>query len=256
MTGSNRPSFGAILAAALLAIVIPELAAAHAQWLLVQPARCAPGDSVHLELGSGHAFPTSEAAEDPDEAAVWAVAPDGTRRQLTMLVAGTALRTSYLPAAPGCHRVFFAADRGVISRTADGWQDGGRDVWPDTELSLNYFIGSLAPVMVGQGEWMAEPLGLPLELQVEAAAMDSVHLRAYLAGTPAAELEIRLWAKGGGFAPIGMTDGDGRFVFAQNLATGDRLFLSATYTRDWEPGSRCDRDMFRCNLVLDRALLR
>jgi len=246
----------AVLAALPISLLGAGSAAAHAQWLLAHASVCAPGDSVRVELGSGHAFPQSDTAEDPEEAAVWSVAPDGTRRRLTMRVQGSRLESVFVPDSYGCHRLFFEVDRGLISRTAEGWSDGGRDRWPDAEQCLHYFIGSSTCVSCGSGVWESAALGLPLEVQVEAIEAGSVVVRAYLAGAPAPDLEIRLWDAATGFALLGRTDADGRYHIAGDLATDDGLFLSATYYRDWEPGGNCDRDVFRFNVIVPASLVR
>lgn len=234
----------------------PTLAGAHAQWLLTRNPVTAPGDSVSVELGSGHAFPLSEMAEEPGEAVVQVVGPDGIIQDLEMFVAGPALRGDFIPTTTGSHRVFFKVDRGEISRTEDGWQDGDRQQWPQADMCLNYFIGAMAFVQVGEASWSSEPLGLPLELQVEKAGPESLTLKAYMHGKPAPDLGLRVWHKGEGFVSLGTTDADGRLVYKDIEAGAESLLISATYQREKPEGNACDEDLFRFNIVVDRRQLR
>jgi hypothetical protein len=231
------------------------MAAAHAQWLLVREPLCSVGDTITVELGSGHDFPKSDMAEAPDEAAVWAVAPDGTRQRLSMNPRETDLSAWYVPGQEGCHRVFFEVNRGVISRTAEGWQDGGRDIWPETELCLNYFIGAMTFVAASDLTLGGTPLGLPLEVQIDAVEPEALMLRVYRGGASAGDQEIRLWQSENGFVSVGRTDTEGRFRLDADLVKDDFVLIGATYSRDREPGGNCDRDMFRFNIALPARLL-
>ena len=244
-----------LVATIAVALLLPSSAMAHAQWLLVREPFCTVGDTVVVELGSGHEFPWSEMAEDPEDAAVWAVAPDGTRERLTMTPCQTHLSARHVPGQEGVYRVFFEVNRGVISRTREGWQDGGRDVWPETELCLNYFIGAMTYATVADLVWDGSPLGLPFEVQIERVESGAVVLRAYRDGSPAEDQEIRLWETGSGFHPVGRTDAEGRFQLDTHLIKDDFLLIGATCSRDWEPGDNCDRDMFRFNIALPAGLL-
>jgi uncharacterized GH25 family protein len=246
---TRQPARAALLVLGLL-LAAAGAARAHTQWLLADPAACAPGDTVVVELGSGHGFPVSEEAQDPDDAEVLAAAPGAAPAALAMRKAGDGLTARYVPGATGCHRVWFRADRGVISRTPDGWRDGGRSVWPDADMSLNYFIGGMALVRAGDAAWEASPLGLPLELQAERADGDAVRLRAYRDGAPAAGVSIRVWRDGEGFVDAGETGRDGCFVLEPGLSPGAPRLIGATHARDLPPGADWQRDLFRFNLTL------
>ena len=247
----TRKHLSSLILLALL-IFLPALVQAHAQWLLTPQPAAAPGDSVTIELGSGHAFPVSEMAEEPDDARVQVIDPAGQRHDLEMEVAGTTLRGSFMPQAPGAHRVFFGVERGQISRTEEGWQDGNRSRWPEADMCLDYFIGAMTFVSVGDGPWRQDPLGLPLEVQVEENGPAGLKLRAYLRGEPAPELGLRIWRKGEGFVTLGATDAAGRLEVTEWPTAQGKHLISATYRHEMPEGSPCDEELYRFNIVVDR----
>ena len=235
--------------ALLLSLLLATAASAHVQWVQVMDEYSELGDTLEIRLGSGHAFPQSEMAEDPAETNAFVITSEGERVALPMMEAEEYLTADYAPAGRGYHVAGFEVDRGVISRTGDGWEEGGKSVWPDAEQSLNYYVSALAGFSVDGIHPTPElPLGLKFELHVRRTG-GNVELTVYREGAPAAGVGLRvLGAQEEGWLDLGESDEQGRLTWTLPEDLAQPLLFSATWRNDEPESDDYDADLFRCNV--------
>jgi hypothetical protein len=187
-------------------------------------------------------------AEDPAETNAFVITSEGERVALAMTEMDSFLTVDYAPAGSGYHLAGFEVDRGVISRTGDGWEDGGKSVWPDAEQSLNYYISSLTGFYVSGIRPSPDlPLGLKFELHVRRTSGE-VELSVYREGAPASGVSLRVLGVQDGWLDLGESDEQGKLTWTLPEVINQPLLFSATYRNDDPESDDYDSDLFRCNV--------
>lgn len=210
---------------------------AHFAWLSPAPAKARIGDLVTVRLLSGHAFPDSGEPVKDVELKTIVIAPSGKPVILVPADRGRGPEGTFKAEAEGIYRVVSEYDRGIISRTPDGWKPGGRSKNPNATSvikSYNAFICAVrtsdrAPISVA-------PLGLRFEVSWTRDGRN-LSVLATGGGEPIKAAEISAVIGSGDARSIGSTDAAGRIVLEIPQGFRGPILLIGSVSKPMPPGS-------------------
>jgi len=181
----------------------------HFAWLSPVSAKAALGDMVTVRMFSGHAFPAGGEPVTGIDLKMTVFPPAGKGLALAPADRGRGLEAAFKAESAGVYRVACEYDRGVISRTPEGWKPGGKSRHPnatDVIKSYNAFlcaVGVSSPVPAS-----GAPLGLKYEL-VWTRQSRRLTVMALAEGKPVAASEISIVIGEGDAKAAGKTDASG-----------------------------------------------
>ena len=202
---------------AIAVLLLAPLAWGHYTWL-VRTHYSASGDQAYLEIGHGHDFPVSEEAPNATHLKAFVVNASGEKKPLDLRKEGNALKMEAAMPSREMARVYYVRDRGVISQTASGWKDGGRDQHPEAKTSMKSTQYGIAWVGFQGTTPNAKPLGLELELNYE-KGMRGRLVRVLRNGKPARDIEVLAVLGEDDEKKLGKTDKQG-YVSADAVPDG------------------------------------
>jgi uncharacterized GH25 family protein len=183
---------------------------AHYTWLSPAPGTVKAGSPVTVLLANGHAFPAAEAPLQGIAIKMKAVDPTGRATALTVADRGRGPEAVFPTGAEGLYRVAGEYDRGVISRTPEGWKPGGRKDHPEATSTIKSYNSFLCAVRTaGAALKSAEPLGLAFEISW-ARDGRAITVLATASGRPVAGAAIAAIIGSGEVKPAGQTNAAGR----------------------------------------------
>ncbi len=230
-----------------LVFLAAPLAWGHYTWL-VRTHYSASGDMAYLEIGHGHHFPESEEAPSVSHLKAFLVNAKGESKPLPLKAEGKTLKFEAPLAGRELARVYYARDRGVISQTAEGWKDGGRDQHPGAKQSMKMLQYGIAWVgFVGTSN-SAKPLGLELELNYE-TGMRGRMVRVMRKGKPAKDVAVLAVLGEDSEIDLGKTDGQG-YVSAGKVPEGKPVLFSTRLESPAAKGANFDKTVLGCTLSL------
>jgi len=238
-------AFTTTLSLAAILMLAPSVWA-HYTWL-VRTHYNAAGTQAVLELGHGHHFPLSEEAPGAKYLKVYLETPKGPQ-EIEAKSAGKALKLEAPLADRGLKRVYYVRDRGVISQTAAGWKDGGKDQHPGAKASMKSIQYGIAWIGFTGTTNSSKALGLDLELNYE-KGMKGRRVRAFRKGKPARDLEIIAVLGEDNEKSLGKTDKEG-YVIADSLPTGKPVLFTVRVEEQAPKGSNYDKNVLSCSLSL------
>lgn len=219
----------------------------HYTWM-VRTHYSAAGDRAYLEIGHGHDFPRSEEAPGSTHFKVFAEGPDGKHNPVSFKKEGPALKLEVPLADRGLRRVYYVRDRGVISQTASGWKDGGKDQHPGAKASMKSMQYGIAWIGFTGTTNSVKPLGLDLELNYE-KGMKGRRVRVLRNGKAARNLEVLAVLGEDNEKVLGKSDRDG-YVSVDSLPAGAAVLFSARVEEAAPKGANYDKTVLGCTLSL------
>ncbi len=231
----------------LAALSIVPLAWGHYTWL-VRTHYSATGDTAYLEIGHGHDFPVTEAAPSSAHMKAFVVDAKGERKPLDLAADGKALKLTTPMAGRELARVYYVRDRGVISQTADGWMDGGRDKHPGAKASMKLTQYGITWIGFQGTTNNAKPLGLDLELNYEKGIRGRL-VRVMRSGKPARGVDVLAVLGEDQEVPLGKTDSQG-YVKADKLPADKAILFSVSLELPASKGSNFDKTVLGCTLSI------
>lgn len=236
--------------AALLALAASTLAA-HFSWVSPLSAPLVVGETVDVQVGNGHHFPESEAVMK-GTTKIFVIAPSGSKTKLNGASSGKATVAPFKVAEAGMHRFYFVNDRGVLSRTTQGYRSGGRDKYPRALESYRLYRTGVAYGLTPGAKYAeAKPVGLDFEVlgRIEG---DSITLTVLKGGKPCPNAEIHLGTpKDHRGVEIGRTGPDGVFRYTSAGALSGRTLFLAEFSEKAPAGADYDRTDYTGALHLD-----
>ncbi|MCU0228675.1 MAG: DUF4198 domain-containing protein [Bryobacterales bacterium] len=233
-----------LLTVVVLLATVP-MAWGHYTWL-VRTHYSSGGDKAFLEIGNGHHFPESEAAPNVSHVKVFLVNAKGEQKSLPFQVSGKALAIEAPLAGKELARVYYVRDRGVMSQTAEGWKEGGRDQHPTAKQSTKMLQYGIAWVGFQGSAIGAKPLGLELELNYE-TGMRGRMVRVMRQGKPAKDIAVVAVLGEDNEIELGKSDAQG-YVSAAKAPEGKAVLYSARFEMPATKGANFDKSSITCTL--------
>jgi len=183
---------------------------AHYTWLSPAPPTAKAGDTVTVLLAGGHSFPEAEAPVQGVALTMTVFDPSGKPVALTPEDKGRGPEASFKAEAEGLYLVAGEFDRGVISRTPDGWKPGGKSEHPNAVSSMKSYSSFLCAVRTsGTAPTSAAPRGLAFEVTWKREGRRLTAL--VTAGNkPVEGAEISVIIGSGDSKPMGKSDAQGK----------------------------------------------
>ncbi|HHS13319.1 MAG TPA: DUF4198 domain-containing protein [bacterium] len=224
---------------------------AHYNWIVPIQTVVEKGETVEVQLTTGHAFPVGEAGPSTEHLKAFVRLPSGEITALEWTEQEKYLQASVHVHENGLYTVYFESDRGIISRTAEGWKSGGIDRHPGAASSMNYYASCLAHIATRPSFYTSSsPIGLKCELTF-AVEKKRIVLTALQNGSPVKDTEISLLKPGADQSePIGKTDSSGQLIFSTKKIKGPVLFI-ASYQKSVPEGNNYQYDLFRSTLYVE-----
>jgi len=183
---------------------------AHYTWLSPTPSTAKIGETVVVRLGNGHSFPVSEELVKDIELIMTVVDHSGKPTILVPTEKGKGLEASYKVETEGVYRVACEYDRGIISRTPEGWKPGGRSKYAKAMSVLKAYNSFLSVFKTSAASILSvDPIGLVFEISWRREGLKLLIL-ATTKGNPIEGAEISAIIGSGDAKPIGKTDKAGR----------------------------------------------
>jgi uncharacterized GH25 family protein len=208
---TRRPVPAAVKRAALGFILCGAVSLfAHYTWLSPAPAEAGVGDTVTVLLASGHAFPVAEAPVQGVALTMTVFDPSGKPVALAPQDKGRGPEAAFKAEVAGLYVVAGELDRGVISRTPDGWKPGGKSEHPNAVSAMKSYNSFLCAVRTsGPAPTSAAPRGLAFEISWKREGRRLSAL-ATAANTPVEGAEISVIIGSGDSKPTGKSDAQGK----------------------------------------------
>jgi uncharacterized GH25 family protein len=215
---------------------------AHYTWLSPVPSTAKVGETVTVLLANGHAFPTSEEPVKGVELKIAVFDPFGKSTALTAADKGRGPEAAFKVETEGVYRVASEYDRGVISRTPEGWKPGGKSKYPNATSVLkayNSFLCTVGTVAASTGS--SGPLGLIFEVSWTREGRKLIVL-ATARNKPVEGAEISAVIGSGEAKPMGATDVAGRIAFEIPEAFKGPILLIGSISKPMPAGSDYDAE--------------
>jgi len=231
----------------LVAILCAPIAWGHYTWL-VRTHYNSSGDRAFLEVGHGHSFPKSEDAVAAEHLKVFAEGAGGKVAPVQFKKEGNVLKLEVHLADRNVRRVYFSRERGVISQTASGWKDGGRDQHPGAKASMKSTQYGIAWIGFSGSTTGAKQLGLALELNYE-KGLNGRRVRVLRDGKAARNIEVTAILGEDNEKALGKTDRNG-YVQADAVPEGAAVLFSARVEEAAPKGANYDKSVLSCTLSI------
>lgn len=223
---------------------------AHYTWLAPAPSTVKAGGTVTVLLANGHAFPAAEEPLKGVELKMKAVDPSGRPTVLTVADKGRGPEATFQTGHEGLYRVAGEYDRGVISRTPEGWKPGGRTAYPDASSILKSYNSFLCAVRTsGAALESSAPLGLAFEISWSRNGR-KIAVLAAAGGKPVEGAEISVILGSGESKPMGKTDAAGRVEIEIPEAFRGPVLLSGSISKPAPAGSDYDAERLSSSYFL------
>lgn len=223
---------------------------AHYTWLAPAPSAVKAGETVTVLLASGHAFP---AAEQPLKGVdVKAKVADPAGRTMVLAVAdkGRGPEATFKTGPEGLYRVAGEYDRGVISRTPEGWKPGGRAAHPDASSVIRSYSSFLCAVRTtGTAPGSAAPLGLAFEISWSRTA-GGVTVLVTAGGKPVEGADVSIILGSGEAKPAGKTGSAGRVEIEIAKPFKGPVLLTGSISKPAPAGSDYDAERLSSSYFL------
>jgi len=222
---------------------------AHFNWIAPLKLELKKGEIAFFSLNHGHNFPESEESLDMDIIKAFVVLPSGENIELVPEKQEKSLKVLFPVEETGNFSVYFEEDRGVRSRTPRGWQPGGKDKYPDADLSIKYYSSSLVHMQIGKGQEISlNPLGLPFEL-TGTIKNNILTAAVFKQKQPMADVEISIVKENTEPEVIGRTDKSGEIKYDLDDFKG-QLLLIASYSKEMPEDANYKEDRAASTLYL------
>lgn len=216
---------------------------AHFAWLAPAPQTAKVGETVVVLLVSGHSFPASGEPVKGIDVKMIVVDPAGKSAVLIPADKGRGLEAAFKVESEGLYRVASEYDRGVISRTPEGWKPGGKSKHPNATSALKSYNSFLCAVKTpGAALTSSAPLGLGFEISWAREDGRLIAL-ATAESRPVEGAEISAVIGSGDAKPLGKTDAAGRISIEIPEKFKGPVLLTGSISRPMPAG--CDYDAER-----------
>jgi uncharacterized GH25 family protein len=186
---------------------------AHYTWLLPTSSIAKIGGIATVRIANGHSFPSEgEPVKDIDLKMI-ILDPAGKSVALKMVDKGKGLEASFKTEIEGVYRVASEYDRGIISRTPEGWKPGGKSKNPNATSVLKSYNSFISAVRTSSAPFFsASPMGLAFEISWARNGHKLVAL-VTTKGTAVENAELSVIIGSGDAKSMGKTDSAGRIAF-------------------------------------------
>lgn len=215
---------------------------AHDTWLSPTPSTAKLGETVTVQLASGHSFPAAGEPVKGVELKMTVFDPHGQSILLVPADKGRGPEAAFEVLAEGFYRVACEYDRGVISRTPAGWKPGGRSVHTNATSVLKAYNSFLCAIRTSGAPLDSPgPLGLLFEVSWMREGRRLIVL-ATSGGNPVGGAEISAVIGSGDARSAGKTDAAGRLAIEIPEAFKGPIFLAGSVSRPMPAGSEYDAE--------------
>lgn len=223
---------------------------AHYTWLAPAPSAVKPGETVTVLLANGHAFPAAEEPLKGVEMKAKVADPAGRTTVLDVADKGRGPEAAFKTGPEGLYRVAGEYDRGVISRTPEGWKPGGRTSHPGASSAIKSYNSFLCAVRThGTALDSAAPLGLAFEVSWSRTARGIAAL-ATAGGKPVEGADVSIILGSGEAGPAGKTDAAGRVEIEVAETFKGPVLLSGSISKPAPAGSDYDAERWSSSYFL------
>ena len=171
----------------LVILLFASIVNAHDLWLNVSNYFPKPGETVIIELGWGHRFPTDEVIKEGWLESIYVISPKGKKISLKKL---DPTHFSFTPQIPGIYLVAAQIKSGFLTKTTEGYKLQTKKGLKNIITCFRYDKRAKAIIQVGKkNQGISQKVGHPLELiPLKAPAQleegDSLPLKAIFHGKP------------------------------------------------------------------------
>ncbi|RLB10911.1 MAG: hypothetical protein DRG27_02215 [Deltaproteobacteria bacterium] len=176
-----------ILYNSLIILLFASIAHAHCLWLNVSNYLPKLGETVIIELGWGHRFPTDEVIKKGWLESIYAISPKGEKLSLKRL---DPTHFSFTPQIPGVYLIAAQIKPGFLTKTTEGYKLHPKRGLRNIITCFRYDKRAKAIIQVAKkNQGISQKVGHPLELiPLKAPAQlkegDSLPLKAIFYGKP------------------------------------------------------------------------
>jgi uncharacterized GH25 family protein len=238
-----------ILSIATILVIISSLSYGHLSWIRIEKASDA-GQSVRITVAHGHKFPEGGHQLTPEFVKAFYISQAGEKSLFKFDKSVEGLSGSFKIIKPGVHRFCFVYDRGVMSKTTQGWKAGGKDIYPKGIERMKTVQTGTSLIKTGSGLWgEIVPAGLPVEL-LPVKFGKEMTLRLLKDTKPYPGVDIILQLPGKDEKLIGKTDTKGEIKIVLPTEKGE-ILIGAEFRIDHPAGSVVDRENYASSLYLN-----
>jgi uncharacterized GH25 family protein len=238
-----------ILSIAAILMIISSLSYGHLSWIRIEKAGDA-GQSVRITVAHGHKFPEGGHQLVSEFVKAFYISETGEKSPFIFEKPAEGLSGSFKIAKPGVHRFCFVYDRGVMSKTTQGWKAGGKDMYPKAIERMKTVQTGTSLIKAGSGAWgKIAPAGLPVEL-LPVKFGKEMTLRLLKDAKPYPGADIILQLPGKDEKLIGKTDAKGEIKIVLPTERGE-ILIGAEFRIDHPAGSEVNRENYAAALYLN-----
>lgn len=225
-----------------LFFVASVLSFGHASWVRIEKADDA-GKTIRLTVAHGHTFPKGEHDLSAEYVKVNYVSESGAKSLYKFEKPDEGLSGLFNVAKPGIQRFYFVYDHPVMSKTTQGWQEGGKDKYPNAFETARVTHAGNSFLKPTGTEWKEiVPAGLPVELIPVKFGKDMT-FRLLKDGKPYEGADVVLQVPGKDETKLGKTDSKGEIKVVLPVEKGEVL-ITAGFKVKYPAGSELDWENF------------
>jgi uncharacterized GH25 family protein len=252
----KKLAIGILFSAGLL---IASPAPAHMLWLNVDSFQPSPGETVHIEVGWGHKFPTDEVIKEGMLVEIYALDDSGRKVAVEQV---SPMHFTFSPESPGVYRIAAGVHPGFVSKTTRGYKLAPKTDLQEVLSCFRHDIRTKAVLLVAgagaaSGRQFAEPAGAPLEIIPLASpnqlrAGDVLPLRVVYQGKPLPGACVRATYAGfsdqpGTFAST--TETDERGEAKVTLEKQGSWLVTVSHTMPYHDPEVCDEYRYKHSIT-------
>jgi len=238
-----------ILSIAAIFMIISSLSYGHLSWIRIEKTGDA-GQSVRITVAHGHKFPAGGHQLASEFVKAFYISEAGEKSPFKFEKSAKGLSGSFKIIKPGVHRFCFVYDRGVMSKTTQGWKAGSKDMYPKAIERMKTVQTGTSLIKSGGGAWgEIAPAGLPVEL-LPVKFGKEMTLRLLKDSKPYPGADIILQLPGKDEKLIGKTDAKGEIEIVLPTEKGE-ILIGAEFRIDHPAGSEVNRENYAAALYLN-----
>ncbi|MFP3870535.1 MAG: DUF4198 domain-containing protein, partial [Syntrophobacteria bacterium] len=121
----------------IMGLVAAPPAWAHLLWLNVENFQPSPNETVHVEIGWGHKFPTDGVIKEGMLEEIYALDASGEKVSVEQI---SQTRFTFSPKTPGVYRIVAGVHPGFVSKTTRGYKLAPKTGLEEVLLCFRYDI--------------------------------------------------------------------------------------------------------------------
>jgi uncharacterized GH25 family protein len=238
-----------ILSIAGIFMIISSLSYGHMSWIRIEKTGDA-GESFKITVAHGHKFPQGEERLSAEFLKIYYVSESGVKSPFNFEKPAAGLSGLFKVVEPGIQRFSFIYDRGVMSKTTQGWKTGGKDKYPKAIGRIRTVQTGTSLLKTGSTAWNEiAPVGLPVEL-LPVKFGKEITVSLLKDGKAYAGADIIIQLPGKDEKAVGKTDSKGEIKIVFPVEKGE-ILIGAEFRIDNPAGSEVNRENYAASLYLN-----